>query len=488
MMTLRWVPRAAIRCRTGLRMHWHPGGPGAAEGRGPRGATSLGTAILLAALAVGVQAQTPAGSGPLDDAVSRVLEHNTSLRQERLLEDRAEAALREARGRFLPSLGLDFRYSRVDGGIDLGEAVSPAYQALNQLLGEDRFPASVDLSLPLRHESRLRLVQPVFQPVLGAARAAAGAGQEAQRFRRRSQERRLAAEAQVALLEASVAAHARQILDATLPLLVENERVVRRRLDEGLVTPDVLLRSEAERVEVEQARLEALEREGAAARAFNRLVGRPLHTPVVPLDEGQLPAGPLPELHQAEASALAGREELQVAGAGVAAADAGTRMVAAAFLPSVSLALDYTLQGRELRLDRDDEAWAASVVVSWNLFNGGQDRARLQGARSDAARVRVQVQEVEELIRLDVRQAHEAARVAAAARGPAEARLAAARRAFELVRRRSEEGLATPLEFLDARSTLTSAELNRVITLHREAVRRVELERAAALRSLPDDR
>lgn len=444
--------------------------------------------VLLGLTAAGVAAQAPVGSGPLEDAVARVLEHNTSLRQERLLEERADAALREAGGRFLPSLGLDFRYSRVDGGIDLGEAVGPAYQALNQLLGEERFPSSVDLSLPLRHESRLRLVQPLFQPLLGAARAAAGAGQDAQHFRRRSEERRLAADAQVALLEASVAAHARQILDATLPLLLENERVSRRRLDEGLVTPDVLLRAEAERADVEQALSEAMEREGAAARAFNRLVGRPLDAPVAALDEGQLPSGPLPQLGDAEVSALAGREELQVAGAGVAAADAGTRMVAAAFLPSVSLALDYTLQGRELRLDREDEAWAASVVVSWNLFNGGQDRARLQGARSDAARVRVQVQEVEELIRLDVRQAHEAARVAEAARVPAEARLAAARRAFELVRRRSEEGLATPLEFLDARSTLTAAELNRVITLHREAVRRVELERAAALRSLPDDR
>jgi outer membrane protein TolC len=488
MMTLQATPAAWIRRRIGSRGAQQPRVPREARRQGRGGATGLGVALLLGITGQGLPAQVPAVPRPLDDAVTRVLEHNTALRQERLLEDRAGAALREARGRFLPSLGLDFRYSRVDGGIDLGEAVGPAYRALNQLLGEERFPSSVDLSLPLRHESRLRLVQPVFQPVLGAARAAAGAGEEAQRSRRRSEERRLAAEAQVALLEASVAAHARQILDATLPLLVENERVTRRRLEEGLVTPDAVLRAEAERADVEQALSEAREREGAAARAFNRLVGLPLDTPVEPLDEEQLPSGPLPGVHEAEASALAGREELQVVGAGVAAADAGARMVAAAFLPSVSLALDYTLQGQELRLDRDDEAWAASVVVSWSLFNGGQDRARLQGARSEAARVRVQLQEVEELIRLDVRQAHEAAVVAMAARAPAEARLAAARRGFELVRRRSEEGLATPLEFLDARSTLTSAELNRTITLHREAVRRVELERAAALRSLPDDR
>jgi len=50
------------------------------------------------------------------------------------------------------------------------------------------------------------------------------------------------------------------------------------------------------------------------------------------------------------------------------------------------------------------------------------------------------------------------------------------------VQRRYEEGLATPIEFLDARTALTGAELNRVVTVHTYAIRWVELERAAALR------
>ena len=425
---------------------------------------------------------------PLDQAVEEVLRNSTRLGQERLLEERTAAAAREAEGRSLPTLTLDSRYSRQNGGFDLGEAVNPAYQALNQILGEARFPTGLDLSLPFRHETRLRLVQPLFNPLIGAARSAAQGEHEVQGARRRSEERRLAAEAQMALIQFSTAFGAAEILNATLPLLEENERVSRRRLDEGLVTPDVVLRAEAERSGLQQALAEARERQDAAARAFNRLVGRPLEAPLEPLGEEDLPSGPLPSREAAEAGARAGREELAAAVAGVTAAEAGVRAAGAAFLPSVAIALDYSLQGQELRLDRDAEAWTASVVVSWNLFNGGQDRARVQGARSDAARLRLQQEEVEDLILLDVRQAHQAAVVAAAARGPAEARVGAARRAFELVRRRYDEGLATPLEFIDARTALTGAELNRVITLHNEAARRVELERAAALRSLPHGR
>jgi outer membrane protein TolC len=74
--------------------------------------------------------------------------------------------------------------------------------------------------------------------------------------------------------------------------------------------------------------------------------------------------------------------------------------------------------------------------------------------------------------------------VARDASAPAADRLAAAERSFALVRRRFQEGLAAPIEFLDARTALTSAELNRVLTVNRFAVRWVELERAAALRDV----
>ena len=74
--------------------------------------------------------------------------------------------------------------------------------------------------------------------------------------------------------------------------------------------------------------------------------------------------------------------------------------------------------------------------------------------------------------------------MARAAITTAEARLAAAERSFALVRRRWEEGLASQVEFLDARTAYTSADLNRVLTVYRYATRYVDFERAAALRPL----
>ena len=171
--------------------------------------------------------------------------------------------------------------------------------------------------------------------------------------------------------------------------------------------------------------------------------------------------------------------------AGVHAAQAAGRAATAAFLPSVSVALDYGFQGPDVAFRSSNDFWLASVVVSWNLFNGGRDAARRSEAGYEADRARTQRQDLADRIALQVRTAHEAAVVARSAIVTADARLEAARRTFELVRRRYEEGVATPIEFVDARTAYTSAQLNRVLTAYRYAIRWVELERAAALREIP---
>jgi outer membrane protein TolC len=131
----------------------------------------------------------------------------------------------------------------------------------------------------------------------------------------------------------------------------------------------------------------------------------------------------------------------------------------------------------------DSDYWTASLVLSWNVFNGGQTGARRHAAIAERDRIRVHRDDTENLIRLEARQAYHSAVVARDAIRTAEDQLAAAERSFTLVRRRYEEGLASTVEFLDARTALTSAELNRVITVYRYAMRWVELERAAALRN-----
>lgn len=461
-----------------------------------RGRSSVKRVALAASVALGMAATRPsavpaqvqegsAGSDPLGWIVDEALANNLGLAQARFREAGAEARLREARGRYLPSLTVDSRYSNQSGAVDLGTFVNPANAALNQLLGEPRFPTHLNITVPFRHESRARLVQPLLNERIGAGSSASRHALESQRAELASTARTLAAEAQTAFLNAQAARSVRRIWEATVVLVEESERVAQRLVEAGSATPDAVFRARAERSDVEQKLQEATEQEDAAVRAFNQLLDRPLETPVDSVAEASLRLPISLSEDEAVERALRGREELAGLQAGIGAAEASVRLATASFLPEVSLALDYGFQGQDLEFSRKHDFWMASLVFTWNAFDGGQGLARRQEARAEVNRLRTRRREVQDLIGLDVRQAYEAAVVAREAIGTAEDRLAAAQRTFELVRRRYEEGLATPIEFLDARTAYTNAELNRVFTVYRYAIRWVDLERAAALRDLP---
>ena len=448
----------------------------------PTRLSALAAGVALLWMPGSVAGQEPAD--PLAPIVAEAIRNNLGLAQENLAVERAQAGVRESRGRFLPSLTLDSRYSGQTGTINLGDFVNPAYAALNQITGSTSFPTNIDINLPQRYESRLRLLQPVFDPSILAAHSLARHARDAQQLQRGSAARHLAAEAQSAYLGVASSRSARRIWESTLTLVTESERVAGRLVEAGRATPDVVFRARADRSDVEQQLAEARETENAAERAFNQLLRRPLDAPVDAIPDSLLRFDLTLTEDQAVANGLAHREELAQAGAGIRAAEASVRLATASFLPSVNLALDYGFQGRDLTFDGNHDYAVASVVVSWNLFDGGSDLARRQSAQADADRLSLRRSELEDLIRLEVRQTYGAAVVAREAIATAESRLAAAQRSFELVRRRYEEGLATQVEFLDARTAFTNADLNRIQTIYRYATCYVDLERAAALRRL----
>ncbi len=160
--------------------------------RWARSAGAMVTALLtIAATAAPLSAQH-ARRSPLDDLVELGLKQNLTRKQEVLAVARAEAAVREARGLYLPSATFNARYTELSGNtINLGTLINPAFGALNQLLDRPAFPTNVDIQLPQRQETTLRLAQPVFRPDIIAANRVRGALADAQVATRDVQARQL---------------------------------------------------------------------------------------------------------------------------------------------------------------------------------------------------------------------------------------------------------------------------------------------------------
>jgi outer membrane protein TolC len=444
--------------------------------------------LWLILAAVPVSAQLPARS-PLDALVSEGLAANPALKARALAVTRDDAAIAEARGRFLPSLTANARASNLAGATpNLGALINPAYAALNQLLGQNAFPTNINLTLPQKQEATLRLAQPLFEPRVLEGYRIARSLRDASASERDAQRRQLAADIQTSYLQYARASRAADLLSLTVPLLDEALRVSERLLSAGKVTPDNVLRAKAEQSAVIQQRDAAHQLATAARQQLNYLAGRTLDA-ALPLFADSLLGfdarlSARDDVAAAQLRAQASREELSQLDHAYDAIQAQRRLARAAYLPSVSLAVDYGFQGNTIRIDGNRDFTVASVVMSWNLFNGGQDRARVQQAAIDGAQLKARRDDASRSIALQVRVSHDAAIVARTAIATATDRQTAATRTFELVQRRFGEGLASQLELLDARTALTTAQLNRIITTYDFYQRVVEYERAAALSPL----
>ena len=419
------------------------------------------------------------------------------------------AALDQARARYLPSLDFSARYSRADGGrtieFPVGDLLNPVYATLNQLMGSARFPAvanqEIDFQRTREQDTKVSLTQPLYDPRISAARAAAqsqyesaAAGRAAlagriERDMREAYYRWLQARAQIA------------IFDATLELATENRRVNDSLFRNGKITRALVFRAEADQLEVEQSRLGAGNTERLAQSYVNLLRNAPFNRalPVTEPDDSdidRLRAGltgsaPQPRLNLAplEDTALRQRAELRQLDAVAAAAAAGGRLARAAFKPRLAFALDAGTQGETYGFGSGDRYVLASLVLRFNLFSGGADQAGVAGARAVERETRASRTLQEQQIRFEVQQALQDLELTQASLGTASKRVEAAAGAFRIASRKRDLGQINQAEFIDSRRALTDAQLNLNVTRFAALSSLAELEYAlgAGARHLPPE-
>jgi outer membrane protein len=453
---------------------------------------------MSAAVAQDAEAGRPLGA-VIDDYVREGLRSNLSLRAQTLEVERAEAALDGARARYFPEAGFAARYSRSEGGrtieLPLGDALNPAYQTLNDLLvaqgQQPQFPVVRNESIAFLREreqdTRITLRLPLIAPAIPAAVRAQRALLDASEYGREALGRRLKRDITVGYLTWAAAMRTQGIVDASVTLLNENLRVNDSLHRNGKITQDQVLRARAELLAVTQQSREARNGASQAQSYLNFLLNRPLDTPLEPARIGadfsaKTVATALPVLRQA---ALDNRPELAQIGALTRASEAQTRIARADRWPTLSLGADGGIQGEEYEFGRGSNYATISLLVQWTFFDGGARRAAVRQADAAARRTATQRDELAQQVQLEVQQSLDRLETSADSLATAEARAEAARAAFRIAGRKRDEGAISQVEFIDARSSLTGAELNLNVTRFEMLARQAELDYATAAGTLP---
>jgi outer membrane protein len=464
-----------------------------------------GCLLLVATIAMTplVRAQEPAISGDrplaavIDDYVRAGLQSNLSLRAQSLEVERSVAALDEARARYFPEVGFEARYSRSEGGrtieLPLGQALNPAYQTLNDLLvaqgQQPQFPVVQDETIAFLREreqdTRITLRMPLVQPAIPAAVRAQRELLGASEYAHVALGRRLKRDITVGYLHWLAAVRNRGIVDASVALLNENLRVNDSLFRNGKITQDQVLRARAELLAVTQQSREA---ENAAAQSssyLNFLLNRPLDTALENVEVGAEVTARTQALADLRSAALANRPELAELAHLSRASEAQVQLAKAERWPTLSLGADGGIQGEEYEFGRGSNYATVSLLLNWTFFDGGARRAGVRQANAVARRTATQFDELTQQVQLEVQQSLDRLNTSADSLATAEARSEAARAAFRIASRKRDEGAISQVEFIDARSSLTSAELNLNVTRFSVLARQAELDYATAAGSLP---
>lgn len=436
-----------------------------------------------------------AEAGVLNSYIEAGLQNNLALQQEEFSLQQSLSALKEARGMFGPSISIEARYTLAGGGrvieFPVGDLVNPIHRTLNQLLAvqgqSPPFPGDLaNEVIPFlrrqEHETKLRVVQPLFQPALYYNARIKDHQSGVQRAGLAAFKRQLVLDIKVAYANYLKAVRVEGALQSTRELLQENLRISRSLFDNNKVTREVVLRSVAELSGLEQQIEEAGKNVVMAASYFNFLINRPLEADIE-VDRRcleELEESPRRSLSEYQAQAMDHREEFRQLEQAIEAVRSGEKLQRSRWLPGVTAVLDYGFQGENYSFTGRDDFWTASLVMSWNLFRGGQDRAKRHQAVLERRRLEARMTELENRIRLGVREAYYGLQVARSAVESAEKKRQSREAAFRIVARKYEQGMVPQVEYIQARNDFTHAEIEYIVARYDRFIQAARLERSAA--------
>jgi outer membrane protein TolC len=278
-----------------------------------------------------------------------------------------------------------------------------------------------------------------------------------------------------------------EVVAASEALLRENLRVNESLFSNGKITEDLVLRAKAELLDVEQQKRDALNLASQAQSYFNFLLNRELRSAIEPSSPPANLTAADAALEQLWSSALDRRPEIAQVEQLRRASEEQVRIARKQKWPTLSLGLDGGTQGEDYRFGDGYNFGTASLIFTWRIFDGGGDTARVHQARASEKQLVLRQEEIAQQIRLEVQQSYDRLVTARDSLATAAARVDAARAAFRIASRKRDEGVISQVEFIDARSTLTGAELNHNVTRFNVLARRAELEYATSTGELPLD-
>jgi len=406
----------------------------------------------------------------LEKYIREGLQSNQALKQRQLDYAAQLSALKEAKGLFFPGVSLNARYTVAEGGrqieFPVGDLLNPVYSTLNLLTASNLFPQIENQTFsfyrPTEHETKVSLVQPIFNNELIQNYRIKQNHAEIAKIGVDRYERELIKEITKAYYGYQKAYNLVELADTSFALVRENLRVSQRLFENDKVTKDAVYRSESELSRVEVQKAQANNMMQASLAYFNFLLNRSLDASIELASEDPVP--PTISLDDASLMAIQNRDELHQIAQYQQLNQHLTKLHRGSNYPGLFGVVDYGFQGEKYSFTQDDDFLLASLVMKWNLFQGNANHQRVQQSKIEGEKLGEIYSETEQQIKLEVINHYYALQAAYESVQSAAKQTQSSMRAYELIDRKYSEGQSSLLELIDARTSLTSAAANLIIS------------------------
>ncbi len=429
--------------------------------------------VLLILLLSAVMAHVIAQNNILDGYIRQGLEENYALEQQKISYYKSLSEFREARGLYYPGLSMNARFTFAEGGRTISFPIRDIFDGYNlennlanpeiDLVTPDAFSnEEINFLRKTEHETKLSLTQPLFNTDLFYNTRIRRVLTTAKKKSLESSSRKLVAEIREAYFNYLKTEELNAWLEEAKRLSTEFVRVNERLLQNDKITPDVVYRAKAQDAMTDGEIVEARRQRQVACTYFNYLIGQPSDSPVAINDSVNV----LPEFDSYEemlSDALKNREELDQLEILGEASDYNIRMKSSGILPSLTAAAEYGFQGERYRFTGDYDYALVSVVMRWNLFEGFQKKEQLKQALFDRQNLELEKQDAIKKIEIEVSDGWYGFKAAEAAIHTSVLEEQAMRKAFDIIKRKYENGQSGLLEYTDAHTQWSQSVMNRII-------------------------
>ncbi|HWR07368.1 TolC family protein [Sporomusa sp.] len=256
--------------------------------------------------------------------------------------------------------------------------------------------------------------------------------------------------------------------------------IVQAKYEAGVVAKSEVLRSEVELANAEQNLIKAQNQYELAVSSLLNTMNMDAGTEIQLAGELKYEADTR-TLPDAISLAKQNRPEIAQAKVSVDSAAKGIKIAESNKLPSVSMSASTGWD--DSLLPNDDHNWSVGASASWNIFDAGVTKSKINQAESSLNKAKLQAEQTQDTIEQEVRQSYLNMKEAEKRLKTTDVAVNKANEDLYIAQETYKAGVGTNLDVIDAQLALTQAKTNHVQALYDYNVNKASLDKAIGLQA-----